>query len=111
MPQTKSESDQEILNRLRKPIDELAARHNLEGGEFQRFRLRQLAWQAVDVLARTGNVANLKNEKEIKRIIRDIKQIGAPKRFINESLLLAVSIYREMEARYPALLQRYRSGR
>lgn len=109
MNQKKPESDQEILARLRKPIDELIDRYSLNRTEYQRLRLRQLAWQAVDVLARTGNVAYLREEKDIKRIIGNIKEIGASEEFIEESLALAISIYREMQTDYPDLLRKYQS--
>lgn len=108
MNQKKSESDQEILTRLRKPIGELVNNLCANKTEYQQLRLRQLAWQAVDVLVRTGNVAHLEEEKDVKRIIKDIKEIGASERFIEESLQLAISIYREMEIDYPDLLKRYK---
>jgi len=108
MNQKKGETDQEILTRLRKPISELVDKRCANKTEYERIRLKQLAWQAVDVLIRTDNVAHLEEEKDVKRIIKNIKEIGASKRFIEDSLLLAISIYRKMQLDYPDVLKRYR---
>ena len=108
MDQPKPPSDQEILEKLRKPIEDLVNRLCPEIDEMERVRLRQLAWQAVDILVRRGNVANIKNEKEMLRITSDIRKIGASEEFIEESLLLAIAIYRRMQIDYPGLLKRYR---
>lgn len=110
MTQPKPESDQEILARLREPIGDLINEYCGDRTEIQRLRLRQLAWQAVDVLVRTGNLAYLREEKDIKRIIRDIKEIGASEEFIEDSLALALSIYREMQTDYPDLLRKYQGS-
>jgi hypothetical protein len=103
----KTFSDQEIMSRLREPINELIDTNFPNKNPWERLRIRQLAWQAVDVLARTGNIANLENEKEMQRIARDIRQLGASKEFIEESFKLAVTIYRQMQIEYPGLLKRY----
>lgn len=108
MNQKKGETDQAILAQLRKPIGELVNTFCAEKTEYEKLRLRQLAWQAVDVLVRTGEVAHLQDEKDIKRIIQNIKEIGASERFIKESILLAISIYRKMQLDYPDLLKRYK---
>lgn len=108
MSQKRKEADREVMARLRKPIDDLVDRHCSDKSSYQRLRLRQLAWQAVDVLVRTGSVADIEHEKDIKRIIRDIREIGASEKFIEESLALAVSIYKRMQVYYPGLLERYR---
>ena len=106
--QTK-ETDQEIMARLREPINELINKHCSDKTEYQRLRLRQLSWQAVDVLIRKKSVANLENEPNIKRITRDIKELGASEEFIQESLALAVSIYSKIKINYPSLLESYGS--
>lgn len=100
------------MERLRKPIGELVEKHCADKTPWQKIRLRQLSWQAVDVLARTENVAGIRNEKDIRRIIADIQKLGAAEAFIEDSLALAVSIYRQMQAYHPQLLRRYqgRSG-
>lgn len=108
MNQKRGQTDQEILARLREPIGELVENLCSHQTEYERIRLRQLAWQAVDVLVRTGNVAHIEDEKDIKRIILNIKEIGASERFIKESLLLAISIYRKMQLDYPDILKRYK---
>jgi len=102
------ESDQEIMARLREPINALVEKYCADKTEYQKLRLRQLAWQAVDVLTRTGEVADIENNKNIKRITRDIKQLGASGDFIEESLALAVAIYKRMQVYYPGLLKRYK---
>ena len=111
MDKSKPETDQKTMARLRKPIDDLINRHSGGKTKYQRFRLRQLSWQAVDVLARRGNIGSLREDKTIKRLIRDVQQVGASGDFIDESLSLAVSIYQEMQSSYPDLLARYRSGK
>lgn len=108
MNQKTGETDQEILTQLRKPIGDLVNTFCAEKTSYEKIRLRQLAWQAVDVLVRTDNVSHLEDEKDIKRIILNIKEIGASGRFIEESLLLAISIYRKMQLDYPILLRRYK---
>ncbi|MBN1262868.1 MAG: hypothetical protein JW991_00765 [Candidatus Pacebacteria bacterium] len=107
MNQLKQETDQEIMARLRRPIDELIEKHCGDKTEMERLRLRQLAWQAVDVLVRTRNIANLENQPDIKRITQNIKEVGASEKFIQESLFLALTIYKKMQADHPGLLKRY----
>lgn len=104
----KTESESQTMTRLREPIGELVEKYCADKTPWQKVRLRQLAWQAVDVLARTENVAGIKNEKDIKRIIGDIRKLGASKDFVEESLVLAISIYRQMQAYHPNLLKNYR---
>ena len=106
--QRENKSDEKIMARLRKPINELVDKYCSNKTEYQRLRLRQLTWQAVDVLVRTGNVAHLKREKDVQRIIRNIREVGASEEFIEESLSLAGSIYEKMQIDYPSLLKRYR---
>ncbi len=110
MISSKHQNDSEILAELRKPIEELVENFFPEKTEYQRLRLKQLAWQAVDVLSRTEDVANLEEQKEIVRIIEDIKKLGASSEFIEESLALAVSIYRKLQIDYPEVLDRYQKG-
>ncbi len=95
------------MARLREPIGGLVEKHCADKNPYQKVRLRQLAWQAVDVLARTGNVAGIKNEKDIRRIMINIRELGASDQFIEESLSLAISIYRQMQAYHPGILKRY----
>jgi hypothetical protein len=102
-------TDQEIMSRLREPIGKLVEKYCAEKTEYQKLRLRQLAWQAVDVLVRTGKIAHLETEKDIKRITRSIRELGASEKFIQESLSLAASIYKQMQIYYPGLLRRYGS--
>lgn len=109
MDQPKKETDQEVMARLRQPIDELVNKYCGDKTEAERLRLRQLAWQAVDVLVITGNVSGLEHEKDIKRITRNIRELGASEAFIRESLVRAVSIYKQMQAYHPGLLERYGS--
>jgi len=100
-------NDQEVMARLRQPIDELIDKYCADKTLYERLRLRQLAWQAVDVLARTGNVADLEHEKDVKRITQNIRELGASDIFIKESLELAISIYKKMQVYYPGILKRY----
>lgn len=110
MGKVNNHSDQVVMARLRKPIDELVEGFCANKTESQKLRLRQLAWQAVDVLARIGNVADLVQEKDIKRITRDIKKLGASDQFVEESLVLAKEIYRQMKVHHPGLLKKYSGG-
>lgn len=103
------ESDQQVMARLRKPIDELIEKYCSDKTDYQKLRLRQLAWQAVDVLIRTRSISNLQNQKDIKRICLDIHELGASEVFIEESLALAVAIYRRMQIYHPLLLKTYGS--
>ena len=107
MDPVKKVSDQETMAKLREPIDHLIEKYCSDKDEFQKLRLRQLAWQAVDVLVRTGNISRIDSDPNIKRITRDIKQLGASDTFIEESLHLAVTIFRKMQAEYPGLLKKY----
>lgn len=100
-------SESEIMTRLREPIGELVEKHCAEKTDLQKLRLRQLAWQAVDVIARTGNIAHIDQDKNIKRILNDIRQLGATESFIEESLALAIAIYKRMQAYHPDLLRKY----
>lgn len=104
----RGQTDQVILEELKKPIDDLVNTYYPESNQYRRLRFRQLAWQAVDVLARTSEIGDLRNHKDVTRIIKDIRQLGASEEFIEESLVLAVSIYRKLQLDYPALLERYR---
>ena len=108
MDQKKPESDQEIMAELRAPIDELIDKYFATQTAYQKLRVRQLAWQAVDILVRTGNIADLEQDKNVKRILKDIKELGASEEFIDQSLSLAVSIYKKMQLNFPGLLKRYR---
>ncbi len=108
MNQGQRESDVKIMARLRAPIDDLVSQYCPNKTRHQQLRLRQLTWQAVDVLVRTGNVVNLNQEKDIKRITRNIKEVGASEKFIEASLRLAVRIYQTMLVDYPGLLKRYK---
>ncbi|MFC1790377.1 hypothetical protein ACFLZP_02765 [Patescibacteria group bacterium] len=103
----KTESDAEVMARLRAPIEELVAKHCSDKTEFQKIRLRQLPWQALDVLIRTKNVAGLEHDQNIKRLIQDVRQLGASQTYIQESLHLARSIYQNMQQNYSGLLKRY----
>jgi len=107
MPQT----DEEILAELRQPIDELTNKYGSNLDEMNRYRLRQLPWQAVDILVNTEAVAHLKNNENLKRLIRDVRQIGASDKFIDEAVALAVEIYQKMKTDYPALYNRYKYKR
>lgn len=109
MDAKKPETDQEIMARLRQPIDQLVQEHCLDRTEFQKLQLRQLAWQAVDVLVRTGNVGSLETNENIKRIARKIKELGVPDDFIRESLQIAIQIYKKMQVEYPGILKKYGS--
>lgn len=102
-------ADQEILTELKKPIDNFVISFFPDRNDFQRLRLRQLAWQAVDVLAKTGDIGNLRGQKDIARLVLDVKQLGATDAFIEESLALAVKIYQQLQMDYPGVLERYRS--
>jgi hypothetical protein len=104
---SKKETDQQILARLKEPIDKLVEKYCSEKTDYQRLRLRQLAWQTVDVLVRTGNIADIKHDKNVKRVIRNIKEVGASRKFIEKSLSLALTIYKRMKAFHPGILKRY----
>lgn len=102
------DSDNQILTRLKKPIDDLVTASFPEANQYQRLRLRQLAWQAVDLLVKSGNAAGLKAHKDILRLTSDIKLLGASDQFIDDSLSLAVRIYQQLQVDYPDVLGRYR---
>ena len=108
MNQKKALPDHLILARLRKPIDELVDKYYANRPVEERLRLRQLAWQSVDVLAREGYMGEIREQSDIKRIIRNIREVGASEVFIEKSLRLAVLICKEMETDYPSLYRRYR---
>ena len=110
MSQIQLEPEEEIIKRLRKPIDELIEEYGINLDDFQRLRLRQLAWQAVDILVKTGDIAYLRHEENIQRIINDIRNLGASEEFIEKSLTLAISIYKKMKVYYPSLLNKYGGG-
>ena len=107
MDQTSQQTDQQIMARLRKPIDDLVDDYYAKRPVEERLRLRQLAWQAVDVLAREGYLGEIKQQGDIKRIIRNIRELGASEDFIEKSLRLAVLVCKEMETDYPSLCSRY----
>ena len=111
MAPSSGKSDQEILSQLRRPIDELVDTYYSGRPLEERFRLRQLAWQAVDVLVREGYLGEIEEQDDIKRIIRNIKEVGASDLFIEKSLRLAKVICQELETRYPSLYRRYRGKR
>ncbi len=98
---------QDVFLRLREPINDLVDRYCVNKTAYQKLRLRQLAWQAVDVLVRTNNLAGLNSEPDIKRITRDIRSLGASAEFIEESLHLAGEIYKQMQVLCPAVLKNY----
>jgi hypothetical protein len=108
MDQNLEENDIKILERLRKPIDDLVNKYCINQPLINRMRLRQLPWQAIDVLVKTEDVAHLKTNSNIKRIIKDIKHTGVPEKFIDESLNLAINIYQSMKTEYPLLYKRYK---
>ena len=108
MDQKKLPPDHVILAQLRKPIDELVDSFYANRPIEERLRLRQLSWQAVDVLAREGYLGEIKEQSDIKRIIRNIREVGASQDFIEKSLRLAVLICKEMETEYPSLYRKYR---
>lgn len=101
--------DQTTLAEVKKPIDELVTAFFPDSNSYQKIRLRQLAWQAVDILANTGEVAGLRSNKDIERLILDVRQLGADDRFIEDSLSLAIRIFHRLQTDYPAVLERYRS--
>ncbi|MFC1727627.1 hypothetical protein ACFL0Y_03840 [Patescibacteria group bacterium] len=101
------QDEQKIMAQLRKPIDELINSHYAKRPIEERLRLRQLSWQAVDVLVREGYLGRIEEQDDIKRIIRNIKELGASPGFIEKSLRLAVLICKEMETDYPFLWAKY----
>jgi len=105
--ENRGQTDQVVLEELKKPIDDLVKAYYPGSNQYQRLRFRQLAWQAVDALVRTGEMSDLRNHKDIARIIKDVRQLGASEEFIEESLVLATLIYRRLQLDYPALLKRY----
>lgn len=109
MIQSLLESDAKILKRLRQPINELLDRYCLDFSLENKMSLRQLAWYAVDILIDTEDVVNFKHNKDILRIVDNIRGIGASDHFIEESLNLALVIYNRMKSDYPALLKRYKT--
>lgn len=104
---TASEDDQKILLELRKPIEQLVTDYFPSAGNYKRIRLRQLAWQALDFLAKTGDVYSLKTDKNIQGLIKNVQEVGASQKFIDESLDLAVRIFRKMQTEHPGLLKSY----
>jgi hypothetical protein len=102
-----ADQDYATLETLRKPIDELVAEFFPDASEENKIRLRQLAWQGVDVLAKTGDVGGLENDKNIIRLVNDVKILGASEKFIEKSFDLAISIYRELQIHYPGILKSY----
>ena len=102
-----AKDDQEILAELKKPIDNLIEDYHPEKSLPQKVRLRQLAWQAIDVLAKTNDFTNLRNQKDIRRLTRDVRQVGGSEDFIKRSLFLATSIYKKLQIEHPGLLKRY----
>ena len=102
------QTDQQVMTQLRKPIDDLVNEYYAKKPVEERLRLRQLAWQAVDVLAREGYLGEIKQQADIKRIIRNIRELGASQDFIEKSLRLAVLVCKKMEVDYPFLCEKYR---
>lgn len=103
-----TDSDGVILARLKKPIDDLVTAFSPDANQYQRLRLRQLAWQAVDLLVKDGDIAGLRTHKDMLRLINDIRQLGASDQFVEDSLALAVRIYQQLQIDYPDVLLRYR---
>jgi hypothetical protein len=104
-----TETDTQILHRLRQPIDNLVNKYCVNQPIENRIRLRQLAWQAVDILVNTEDIAHIKSNKDIKRLLNDIRQVGGSEKFIQQSLDLGINIYNDMKLNYPGLFRRYKS--
>lgn len=106
-----NQNDETILNQLREPINEFINASCAGRSEYEKTYLRQLPWQALDVLARRGNIAHLNKEPEISRIISQVKEMGITERFIDDSLAIALKIYNQLQIEHPDVLLRYRQGK
>jgi hypothetical protein len=101
-------NDRVILMELREPIEDLVTDYFPNAGTYERVRLRQLAWQALDFLVKTSDIYSLKTDKNIQGLIKDVQEVGATQKFIDASFELAVMIFRKMQTEYPGLLKQYR---
>jgi hypothetical protein len=103
-----SDRDYQLMAELRRPVETLVMTFYPDRSEIEHARLRQLAWQSIDVLVRTNNISSLRSEKDVRRLILDVKQLGVTDEFVERSLDLAISIYQKMKIEHPGLLRRYR---